>query len=263
MKSVGFITGASSGIGYALAVEFAQKGYSVALASRRMEPLEELAGKITNSDGDAIPIACDIGDQAQVKLAVAKALRHFGGIDLAVLSAGVSEPTDAANFDAGKFERLTRTNLLGVAYCLEELIPVMRKQSGARKGGIIAAVSSLAGDRGIAGSAGYCATKAALSTLFDGMRAELRRHEIRLVTIEPGYVQTPMTEGFGRMPFLMRADEAAQLILTRIERGDRVIRFPLLPSAFMKIMRVLPVSLFDAVVTNLRPARDGGAKNGE
>lgn len=262
MEQVAFITGASSGIGYALALELVRKGYALALAARRKELLEELAGKVKSWGGDVVTVVCDVGDQAQVKQAVTGTLNHFGRIDLAVLSAGVSEPTDAANFNAAKFERLARTNLLGVAYCLEELIPAIRKQSS-QSLKTIAAVSSLAGDRGMPGSAGYCATKAALSTLFDGMRGELRRHGVRLATIEPGYVLTPMTEGFGRMPFLMQADEAARLILARIERGDRVIRFPLIPSVFMKLMRILPVSIFDAVAANRRPVRTDAASKFE
>src|SRR5262249_48804905 len=135
--------------------------------------------------GDAVTIACDVGDQVQVKQAVTETLNHFGSIDLAILSAGVGRPTDAANFNAAKFERLARTNLLGVAYCLEELIPVMRKQGGGR------------------------------------------------------------------------------LILTRIARGDRVIRFPLIPSMFMKMMRVLPVSVFDAITANRRPVRTDAANKFE
>jgi NAD(P)-dependent dehydrogenase (short-subunit alcohol dehydrogenase family) len=246
-----------------LAAELAQKGYSLALAARRKDLLDELAGVVESSGAAVVTIVCDVGDQQQVKQAVDETIRHFGRIDLAILSAGVGEPTDAVNFAAAKFERLARTNLLGVAYCLEELIPIMRKPRGGRSGGTIAAISSLAGDRGFPGSAGYCATKAALSTLFEGMRSDLRRHDIRLVTIEPGYVRTPMTEGKGRMPFLMRVDDAARLILTRIERGDRVIRFPLIPSAVMKLMRVLPVRIFDAVISTLRPSRAGGVSQVE
>jgi NAD(P)-dependent dehydrogenase (short-subunit alcohol dehydrogenase family) len=255
MKQVAFITGASSGIGYALAVELAQKGYSLALAARRKDLLEELAHGLKSTGVTIATIACDVGDQAQIKEAIAETVRQLGGIDLAILSAGVSEPTDAVNFTASKFERLARTNLLGVAYCLEELIPIMKKPRSGGSGATIAVISSLAGDRGMPGSSGYCATKAAVSALFDGMRPELRRHGIRLVTIEPGYVQTPMTDGIGRMPFLMQADDAARLILTRIERGDRVIRFPFVPAAFMKVMRVLPVRIFDAVIATLRPKR--------
>lgn len=251
MRPVVFITGASSGIGQALARELAPKGYALALAARRRELLDDLCEEVRRLGGEAFPLVCDVGDQAQIQQSIAETLGRFGRIDLAVLSAGISEPTKAAEFKADRFERLLRTNLLGVAFCLEELIPLMRRQGG----GTIAAISSLAGDRGMPGSAGYCATKAALSTLFDGMRVELENHGIRLVTVEPGYVLTPMTEGFGKMPFMMQADESARLILQRLERGDRVIRFPLVPSIIMKLIRMLPVSVFDVIAAKRRPVR--------
>jgi NAD(P)-dependent dehydrogenase (short-subunit alcohol dehydrogenase family) len=254
MKKAAFITGASSGIGYELALLLVEKGYSVSLVARRADLLEQLVEKIRDQGGDAVSIACDVTKQPQIREAVAKTAAHFGGVDLAILSAGVSEPTDALHFNAAKIERILRTNLFGVMYCLEELIPIMKSQGR----GIIAGVSSLAGDRGMPGSAGYCATKAALSTLFEGMRVELRSAGVRLVTIEPGYVLTPMTEKFGNMPFLMRADEAASIIFKRIEQGDRVIRFPLMASAAMRLMRFLPVSLFDVIAAKRRPVRLNG-----
>jgi NAD(P)-dependent dehydrogenase (short-subunit alcohol dehydrogenase family) len=251
MKPVVFITGASSGIGYELALELAARGYDLALASRRKELLDDLSNATQNRGAISLALACDVGDQQRVKQAVAETLAHFGRIDLAILSAGISGRTDAANFSASGFERMLRTNLLGVAYCLEELIPIMLEQGA----GTIAAISSLAGDRGMPGASGYCATKAALSTLLEGMRVELRNRGISIVTIEPGYVLTPMTEDVGRMPFLMQADESARLILNRIERGDRVIRFPFIPSAAMKLVRMLPVSIFDAIAAKRRPVR--------
>lgn len=251
MKQVVFITGASSGIGYALAQEFAPKGCALALAARRTDLLGALCEEARRAGSEAIGLSCDVSDQSQVKQAVAETLSRFGRIDLAILSAGIGGPTNAVNFKSESLERLLRTNLLGVAYCLEELLPAMQRQGG----GTIAAISSLAGDRGFPGSAGYCATKAALSTLFDGLRVELSAQGIRLVTIEPGYVRTPMTESFGKMPFMMEADEAARLIVRRLEQGDRVIRFPLAASAFMKLMRILPVSLFDRIAARRRPIR--------
>jgi NAD(P)-dependent dehydrogenase (short-subunit alcohol dehydrogenase family) len=255
MKQVAFITGASSGIGYELALELAARGYSLALAARRQELLSALAKEAQERGGESLVLACDVGDQAQVRQAVAGTLNHFRRIDLAILSAGISERTNAASFNTANFERLLRTNVLGVAYCLEALIPAMLRQ----KGGTIAAISSLAGDRGVPGAAGYCATKAAVSTLFDGLRVDLRSQGINLVTVEPGYVLTPMTEHFGRMPFMMQAGEAAGLILNRIERGDRVIRFPLVPSLAMKLVRMLPVSLFDVIAAKRRPVRADGS----
>ncbi len=253
-EQVVFITGASTGIGRALALALAPRGCALALTARRQKLLDELAREVERLGGRALALACDVSDPAQVKQAVAATQQRFGRIDCAILSAGIGEPTKAEAFSAADFERLLQTNLLGVAYCLEALIPLLRQQGG----GKIAALSSLAGDRGIPGSAGYCATKAALNALFDGLRGPLRPHGIELVTITPGYVLTPMTEKQERMPFLMSAEAAAQLIVRRLERGDRVIRFPWQAAWFMRVLRVLPSSWFDALTAKQRPVKVDG-----
>ncbi len=245
--SVAFITGASSGIGRALAIELAPRGYHLSLAARREELLNQLASEIGGSQENVLTVTCDVAIQKDVKLAIQTTVERFGGIDLAILSAGVSGRTNPLKFEASSLEALVSTNLFGVAYCLEELIPLMKK----RGGGTIAVLSSIAADRGMNISTAYCASKAAVSSLCEGLRGTLRKHGIRLVTIEPGFVRTPMTAGFKRMPFVMEADVAARLILRRIERGDRVIRFPFLPSVFMKLVRIAPDSLFDAVTARL------------
>lgn len=246
---VAFITGASSGIGRALALELARRDYCLGLAARRVELLDELATEIGARPKQLLSLRCDVADQTQVRSAVAGTIAQFGRIDLAILSAGVGGPTELLRFEASAVERLVRTNLFGVAYCLEELIPLMKSE-----GGTIAIISSLAADRGIPDSAVYAASKAAVSSLCEGMRGTLRNHGIRLVTIEPGYVRTAMTARFKRMPFLVEADQAARLILRRIARGDRVIRFPMLPSIFMKLVRLLPNSVFDFFTSKKRVA---------
>jgi NAD(P)-dependent dehydrogenase (short-subunit alcohol dehydrogenase family) len=246
-----FITGASTGIGRALALELATRGCRLALTARRQALLDELAVEVERAGGQALVLACDVTEQAQVKQAIGAACQHYGRLDWAILSAGISQPTVAEAFQAAELERLFKTNLLGVAYCLEELIPHLRQQGG----GKIAALSSLAGDRGIPGSAAYCATKAALNALFDGMRVGLRPHGIELITIAPGYVLTPMTEKFGKMPFVMTAETAAQLIVRRLARGDQVIRFPWQAAWIMWALRLLPVRWFDALTAKHKPVR--------
>ena len=250
-RKVVLITGASTGIGRALALVYAARGYAVAITARRQPLLEELAREIERLGGQALALGCDVTVAEQVRSAVATTQQHFGRIDCAILSAGISEPTKAAEFKAADFQQLLQTNLLGVAYGLEALIPVMRQQGG----GQIAAVSSLAGDRGMPGSAGYCATKAGLNALFEGMRGPLRPYGIKLVTIAPGYVQTPMTARFGKMPFVMSAEEAAQKIVRGLEQGQPVIRFPWQASWFMRFMRSLPSGWFDALTARRRPLK--------
>lgn len=250
-KQVVFITGASTGIGRALALVLAARGCALALTARRRTLLDELACEVERLGGQALALVCDVGDAQQVQAAVAATQQRFGRIDCALLSAGISEPTKAATFSAAAFEHLLQTNLLGVAYCLDVLIPLMREQGG----GQIAVLSSLAGDRGMPGSAGYCASKAAVNALFDGLRGPLHPHGIELVTVAPGYVLTPMTEKFGKLPFVMTADEAAQLIVRRLERGHRIIRFPWQAAWFMRVMQILPVSWFDTLTARRRPVK--------
>jgi len=128
MRQTVFITGASSGIGQALTLELASKGHALALAARRRDQLENLCAEARRLGVDAIPLTCDVGDQNQVKQAVAETFQYFGRVDLAILSAGIGGTTTVSDFKADKFERLVRTNLLGIAYCLEELIPIMQRQ---------------------------------------------------------------------------------------------------------------------------------------
>jgi NAD(P)-dependent dehydrogenase (short-subunit alcohol dehydrogenase family) len=247
-QSVVLITGASTGLGRALALHYARLGWRVVVTARRQALLDELAESIRSAGGSAVPLVCDVAEAAQVGALIEQATAQCGRIDLAILNAGISERTDAHQFDAAVFERMCRTNLLGVAYGLQGLIPLMRQQGG----GQIAVVSSIAGDRGIPGSAGYSATKAAVTALCDGLRVHLRASGIRLVTIAPGYVHTPMTAQFKNMPFVMTAEDAAALIARRLARGDRVIRFPFIPALFTWLMQIVPVALYDALMGKRR-----------
>jgi NAD(P)-dependent dehydrogenase (short-subunit alcohol dehydrogenase family) len=215
-----------------------------------------LSREVARLGGEPLALVCDVSDAGQVKRAVADTLARFHRIDLALLSAGIGKPEDALNFKAAKVVEMTATNLFGVAFCLEELIPAMQSQQG----GTIAVLSSLAADRGFPGSGGYCATKAALNSLCDAMRAQLATANIRLVTIAPGFVRTPMTAQNGRMPFLMEADAAAKLILRRIERGDKIIRFPLPTSLATRFARALPAFVYDRLIGKRQPIPKGQKK---
>lgn len=236
------ITGASSGIGRALALELGRRGCPLALVARRRKALEEITQAI---EGEAQIFSCDVRERNQVHATARKILEVFPQVDLLILSAGIGLPTKAMEFDAAHVEETFKTNLFGAVYWIEALLPHLQEQ-----GGLIVGLSSLAGYRGLPGSAAYCASKAALTTFLESLRVDLRRRRsgVRVLTVAPGYVRTPMTAGQGRLPFLIEPEEAARRILRGIERERPLIRFPWQLSLFVYLLQALPARLYDPLV---------------
>ncbi|MBV8519905.1 MAG: SDR family NAD(P)-dependent oxidoreductase [Acidobacteria bacterium] len=236
------LTGASSGIGHALARELARRGYAVALLARREALLDALARDINARGGRALPIACDVTDRASVHDAVARAERDLGPIDLAVANAGVSVPNSAATFSLADAELIMNVNYHGMLYLYDAVIRSMME----RRTGTFAGVASLAGLRGLPGAGSYSASKAAMQNFLEAARVELRPYGVRVAIVNPGFVATPMTEkNRFRMPFLMNADDAALAIANGLAKGKRVIEFPRPMSLLVRLLRVLPDALFD------------------
>jgi len=236
------ITGASSGIGRALALELGRRGCPLALVARRRGALEEVAQAV---EGEAHIFPCDVREREQVHAAARKVLETFSRVDLLILSAGIGLPTEALELDAAHVEEVFKTNLFGVVYWIEALLPHLREQ-----GGLIVGLSSLASYRGLPRSAAYCASKAALTTFLEGLRVDLRRRgsKVRVLTIAPGYVRTPMTAGRGRLPFLIEPEEAARRILRGIERERPLLRFPWQLSLLVRLIQVLPPRMYDELI---------------
>jgi short-subunit dehydrogenase len=230
------VTGASSGIGLALARELGRRGYDVALLARRTEPMEG-AGKAA--------IACDVTDLASVRDAVRRAEEALGGpIDLAVANAGISVPMHGANFKVEDAERIFRVNVLGMMYLFDAVIPSMVE----RRSGRFAGVASIAGLRGIPAAGPYSASKAAMQSFLEAARIELAPHGVGVTIVNPGFVATPLTEkNRFRMPFLMDAEEAARRIADGIEKGKRVVEFPWQMSLLMRTVRHVPDRLYDRI----------------
>jgi short-subunit dehydrogenase len=241
--SVAFVTGASSGIGSELARALARSGTRVALVARRKELLDALAKEIVASGGTAIAIPCDVRERMPLHAAVAEAVRSLGPIDLLIANAGVGISIPAEAFDAALFEDTIRTNLLGAVYSVEAVLPSMLE----RRSGHIVGISSLAAYRGFPLTYAYCASKAALNSFLEGLRAEISDRGVRVTTVCPGFIRTPMTaKNHGAMPFLLEADDAAGRILRAIRRGRRVYNFPWQMAALMALVRLLPGRLLDA-----------------
>jgi short-subunit dehydrogenase len=234
---VAIITGASTGIGRELAKVLAGQGARVGLVARRRELIETLAKEIEQVGGTAQFAAADVGDRSQAVAAIRDLARRLGAVDLLVANAGVGIPTllDPMNVEA--IEMTVRVNLLGVVYSIEAVLPEMLK----RKSGHLAAVSSMAAYKGLPGESAYCASKAAVNAYLEGLRIQLREHNIAVTTICPGFVKTPMTEiNDFKMPWVLEADDAARRIARALARRKKVFNFPWQMRIAMKIVGWLP-----------------------
>jgi short-subunit dehydrogenase len=236
-NQVAVITGASTGIGRALAKALAAEGCKVGLMARREALLVELAAEIKAQNGTAATAVADVGDREQVLAAVARLREALGPVDLLVANAGVGAPTLLDPVNTGDVEKMFRVNVLGVVYAIEAVLPEMLR----RKSGHISAVSSIAAYKGLPGESAYTASKAAVNTYLEGLRIQLRDHNIAVTTICPGFVKTPMTEvNDFHMPFLLEADDAARRIVGALRRRKKVFNFPWRMSLLMKLTAWLP-----------------------
>ncbi len=239
------ITGASSGIGLALARELGRRGHALALLARRTELLDDLARELKDRGTNAVAIACDVIEASAVHEAVRRAAETLGGpFDLAIANAGVSIPGHATKFNLVEVERVLRVNVFGLIYLFDAVIPAMVE----RRSGRFVGVASLAGLRGLPASAAYSASKAAVQSFLEASRIELLPYGVGVTTVNPGFIATPMTEkNRFKMPFLMDADRAARIIAAGLERGKRVIEFPRPMSMVTRVMRYLPDAVYERI----------------
>jgi short-subunit dehydrogenase len=236
------ITGGSSGIGAALAHELATRGWSLALLARRAGTLEGVRASLP---GKAVAIACDVTDSAAVERAVRRGEAELGGtFDLAVANAGVGIPGHATKFDLSDAEQTIRVNVLGMMDLFAAVIPSMVEKRSGRFVGI----ASVAGLRGMPSAAAYSASKAAMQAFLEASRVELAPYGVGVTIVNPGFIATPMTEkNKFKMPFLLQPENAAKVIADGIERGKRVVQFPLPTSLLMRFIRILPDAIFDRI----------------
>jgi NAD(P)-dependent dehydrogenase (short-subunit alcohol dehydrogenase family) len=253
-----FITGASSGIGAALAREYAAKGAVLGLLARRRDALNALIATLPHPERHRA-YAVDVTDHA----ALARAARDFiavhEGADVVIASAGISHGTLTERpEDLPLFESVFATNVNATIATFAPFIASMKKQDGPRR---LVAIGSVAGVRGMKGAGAYCASKAAVHSYCESLRLEMRRYGIRVVTIAPGYIDTPMTSNnLFPMPFLMPAERFAAQAVRAIQAGAsfRVIPWPMGLAA--KLLRVLPNFVFDLLFARApQKARKGSA----
>ena len=231
------ITGASTGIGKAISQKLLKKSCNLVLIARRDSLINDYINEAANSAAKVKIIKCDVSNKNEVEDAYSLAISTFGKIDIAILNSGVGFNITPDTFNSKYAEETMNINFMGVVYWIEKILPEMMK----RKDGIIAPVSSLADNRGYSGSGFYCASKAALSTFLEGLSIDLRKYGIKVLTIKPGFVKTPMTDkNKFKMPFLISAEKSADIIIKGIEKEKSIIQFPFPTVLGSKFIGLLP-----------------------
>ncbi len=237
------ITGASSGIGRAVALEFAKHKTPMLLLSRNTDSLEKLTAEIKQISANVRFLKCDATDKNDIRKAVDYANELFGNIELAFLNAGVEKNVTAIDFNTDTLHEVFDVNFFGMAEFIRELVPSMKDN-----GGTISGVTSLADARAFPGSTAYCASKIAASFMLESFRAELKNSKIRIVTVKPGFVRTPMTNNHPYyMPFLMSADKAAMVIFKGLTNGKSRIYFPKRTAFLTYLLGAMPDCCYDAI----------------
>ena len=249
---VAVITGASSGIGRALAKELARQGAKVGVVARRRERLEELCEEIRREGGTAEFAEADVTDRQATVAAIHSLADRLGPVDLLVANAGVSSSNTPEDLNVTGAEKVIRVNLLGVMYAIEAVLPEMVR----RGSGHIAGISSLAAYKGLPGSAAYCASKAALNAYLESLRIQLRKNGIAVTTICPGFIKTAMTAKLPRAPFMVEADAAARRIVRALRRKAKVYNFPWPTTRFIKFSYWLPDWLVARAIPDIGEERE-------
>jgi hypothetical protein len=238
-----FVTGASSGIGAALAREYAARGARLGLVARRKALLDELVGSLPGTH-HSYPL--DVTDRDALIAAAQQFEAATGGADVVIANAGISTGVLTEHYeDLETFGEVLKTNVVSLAYTFHPFIAPMRK----RGRGKLVGIASVAGIRGLPGSEAYCASKAAAISYLECLRVELARGGIRVLTIAPGFVRTPLTaRNPYSMPFLMDADAFARAAADAIAAGRSYTVIPWQMAIVAKVLRALPNWLYDRVM---------------
>lgn len=232
-QEIWWLTGASSGIGYTLALALANAGKKVVVSARSEDSLKELATKNPN----IIAKVVDVTDLVSTQTVIADIENTVGPIHGAILNAGIYEPMPSDEFSFASVERTFDVNVLGMARALDTLIPLMTE----RGKGHIALMGSLAGWRGLPKAVAYGASKAAVGYMGEVLRVELEPKNIIVQVIHPGFVDTPATKvNTFKMPFLMTPDQAAERIMKGLSHERLTISFPTPFATIFRILRLLP-----------------------
>lgn len=251
MTTRALVTGATSGLGREAAVQLGRRGWRVALTGRRADKLKETAEAVRKAGGTPLELVGSVSDPKDVNAQYAQIKKEWGGLDYVVLNAGVGDRNDAKEFKASSVVWTFETNVFGVAYWMEAVLPDMIAQGS----GTLSAVSSLAAFRGLPSSGSYSASKAALNALLESARVDLRGTGVRVVTVCPGFVKSELTDRNepGQMPFLLGTEDGVARMLRGIDAGDRVVHFPWqLSLTVIYLLHNLPGFIYDRIASRIK-----------
>ena len=237
MKNI-WITGASSGIGKALAIKFANEGWQVAASARRESLLKELSNQYTNIQ--SFPL--DVTNSDKCKSVFKDIIEKFENIEICVFGTGIHDPKSEKKFNLEKIKKIMEVNFFGTMNSINSVYDYF----GQRKVGQISIISSVAGYRGLPAAGAYCASKSALTSFAESLHFEMKRKNVRVSLISPGFIKTPMTDQNDfPMPMIKSPEFAADQIYNGlIKKSGFEIHFPKVFTFFMKFLRILPSSIY-------------------
>ena len=238
-----WITGASSGIGKALAEKFASEGWKVAASARRKEILDKMS-----SHENIFSYPLDVTNQDQIKISFEKIIEDFKGLDLCVFSSGTYDPKLEQEINVKQNKFVMETNFFGVLYCVNAVENYFKN----KKNGHISIVSSVAAYRGLPNSSGYGPSKAALTNLTESLYFDFKKHNVRISLVSPGFIKTPLTDkNEFPMPFIKSPEFAAKKMFNSLTKGKSFeTHFPIQLTLLLKILRILPYKVYLFLIDN-------------
>ena len=232
-----WITGASSGIGKAVAEKFANEGWKVAISARRKEILDDMS-----NHQNIFSYPLDVTNQDQVDNVFKKIINEFGNIDLCIFSSGTYDPKNEKTINIEKIKNVINVNFIGVVNCVKVVETYFKE----KKSGQISIVSSIAGYRGLPNSSGYGPSKAALTNFTESIYFDCKKFNVKISVISPGFIKTPLTDkNEFSMPFIESPEFAAKKIFNGLVKNNSFeIHFPKPLTLLLKLFRILPYKIY-------------------
>jgi len=237
-----WITGASSGIGKALAVKFSKEGWNVAISARREKLLDEIA----KSNNNIYPFSLDVTDSEKCKFTFENIKKQIGDINISVFCTGIHDPKSEKKLNIDKIRKIMEVNFFGTINSINAVYDYYKE----KKSGQISIVSSVAGYRGLPAAGAYCASKSALSSFAESLFFDLKRFNVRVSLVNPGFIKTPMTDQNNfPMPMIKSAEFAAEQMFKGLtQKKSFEIHFPVAFTSMMKVLKVIPDGLYFKIV---------------